>query len=164
VFYCANCKAPLPVDGSNRVVKCQYCATDVYLPDDLWQRMHPVAVVARWYMCMTQQHLEQARKATWKWSSIRDAVIDANRNIYCIGESDESFRDHPSVWCMTPDLQIRWYKDLTEGKDDDAGLTLDAQHGRLLFWNKGRHSATILSAQDGSTIGKLGGKQPDDAT
>ncbi|APR77365.1 Hypothetical protein A7982_02712 [Minicystis rosea] len=48
-FPCPHCGGTLPIDGSARIVKCSYCCTNAYLPDDLWRRIHPVKTVARWY-------------------------------------------------------------------------------------------------------------------
>src|SRR5262249_796820 len=43
VFKCPTCTAPLSIDGKNRVVRCKYCESDVYLPDDLWMHFNPAA-------------------------------------------------------------------------------------------------------------------------
>jgi uncharacterized CHY-type Zn-finger protein len=160
VLYCPHCKAPLSVDGSNRMVKCQYCSTDVYLPDDLWARLRPVAQVARWYLVFgAEVDVAQRSLTRFKWSSFRDAVMDAHKNIFCVGEDD----DHDfCVWCLGPDLQPRWIR---KGLDfsDDARIALDPR-GRLVLWQRGKHSLVRLSAADGSDLDRLGGRQPDDAT
>jgi len=49
IFPCPHCGGSLPVDGTERVVKCSYCETSAYLPDDLWRRLHPVKTIERWY-------------------------------------------------------------------------------------------------------------------
>lgn len=164
VLYCPNCKAALSVDGSKRMVACQYCSTDVYLPDELWQRLHPVAQASRWYAWLPEVDLAARRLAQFKWSSLGDAVIDAQNNIYCCGEEDSSsWNDKFIVWCMGPDLQVRWIRDGLDYDDSDARLALDPR-GRLFVWERGKHSATVLATADGSVLGKLGGKEPDGAT
>lgn len=52
-FTCPACKGGLKVDGSSRLVTCEFCGADIYLPDDLWLRMHPVTTVATWYIGFT---------------------------------------------------------------------------------------------------------------
>lgn len=47
---CPSCGAHLQVDGSARTIACQYCRGNVYIPDDLWNRMHPTQLVQRWYL------------------------------------------------------------------------------------------------------------------
>lgn len=47
---CPNCSASLLVDGKERLVPCGYCDTSVYLPDDLWLRLHPVSRKSRWFI------------------------------------------------------------------------------------------------------------------
>ncbi len=163
VLYCPQCKAPLSVDGKNRMVKCQYCSTDVYLPDELWQRLHPVAAVARWHLCLADVDLAAHRLKSWEWSGLSDLLIDANQNIYCVG-SGSGFTRKAAVWCMGPDMKTRWFQEYPDYKDDDTHLALDARTGRLLLWQENKHSLSVLSAADGAVLGKMGGKEPDGAT
>lgn len=41
VLSCAACGANLSIDGKSREVKCEHCGSDNYLPDELWQQLHP---------------------------------------------------------------------------------------------------------------------------
>jgi hypothetical protein len=51
VMACPNCSASLSIStGNERTTTCQYCKTDIYLPDDLWRRLHPVKKAERWYI------------------------------------------------------------------------------------------------------------------
>lgn len=52
-FTCPGCAGNLKVDGTSRLVTCRYCSADIYLPDDLWLRMHPVETVKKWYIGFT---------------------------------------------------------------------------------------------------------------
>jgi len=47
---CPKCGASLLVDGKDRLVPCGYCNTRVYLPDDLWLRLHPASMKTRWFI------------------------------------------------------------------------------------------------------------------
>lgn len=47
---CPACSGNLSVDGSGRLVRCRYCDTQVYLPDDLWARLHGVKRKRRWFV------------------------------------------------------------------------------------------------------------------
>jgi hypothetical protein len=40
----------LVVDGTDRLVPCQFCNVKVYLPDDLWLRLHPAKSKSRWFV------------------------------------------------------------------------------------------------------------------
>lgn len=55
VFNCPKCGGALEIDGKDRVVLCKYCASKVYLPDDLWLRIHPAKTVKRWFAVFTGQ-------------------------------------------------------------------------------------------------------------
>lgn len=52
LFTCPSCAGNLKIDGSDRVVTCKFCNSDIYLPDDLWFRLHPAKVVERWYVVL----------------------------------------------------------------------------------------------------------------
>lgn len=50
IFKCPSCLAALEIAGEKRIVRCKYCESDVYLPDDLWLHLHPASKRARWTM------------------------------------------------------------------------------------------------------------------
>jgi len=51
VMSCPNCSGSLKITGeTERTTQCEYCQTDIYLPDDLWHRLHPVAKATRWFV------------------------------------------------------------------------------------------------------------------
>jgi len=50
VFSCPKCGAALTVDGTDRLVLCKFCGSNVYLPDDLWLRLHPAKTKTRWFL------------------------------------------------------------------------------------------------------------------
>ena len=49
-FNCLKCGGALEVDGTERLVPCGFCGVKVYLPDDLWLRMHPAKIKERWFV------------------------------------------------------------------------------------------------------------------
>jgi len=50
VFSCPQCGGALKVNGEDRLTDCPYCEVSVYLPDDLWFRLHPAKVKRRWFV------------------------------------------------------------------------------------------------------------------
>jgi hypothetical protein len=50
VFKCPSCMASLQIDGVRRIVRCTFCESDVYLPDDLWLHFNPATRRGRWWM------------------------------------------------------------------------------------------------------------------
>jgi predicted RNA-binding Zn-ribbon protein involved in translation (DUF1610 family) len=50
VFKCPSCMASLQIAGEQRIVRCQYCESDVYLPDDLWLHFNPASKRALWWL------------------------------------------------------------------------------------------------------------------
>jgi DNA-directed RNA polymerase subunit RPC12/RpoP len=60
VFVCPQCGGTLQVDGKDRMLNCQYCHSNVYLPDDLWKRLHPIKTVQRWYLGLDVSQLPKS--------------------------------------------------------------------------------------------------------
>ncbi len=60
VMSCPKCGGTLSVtEMSERIMKCEYCAVDVYIPDAVWQRMHPVKGTAEWFVRFEGKTLKQ---------------------------------------------------------------------------------------------------------
>lgn len=49
-YNCPSCGGVLRVDGSARLVTCEYCSGAAYLPDDLWHLLHPAPATRTWYL------------------------------------------------------------------------------------------------------------------
>lgn len=47
---CPKCSGSLTVDGSSRLVRCQWCDSRIYLPDGLWSRLHGAKRKRRWFV------------------------------------------------------------------------------------------------------------------
>lgn len=54
VMACPKCGGSLEIDGRERLMPCKYCESKVYLPDDLWLRLHPVEKVQRWWLAFNE--------------------------------------------------------------------------------------------------------------
>ncbi len=51
VMACPKCAAALSVSsGSERIMNCSYCNSDVYVPDAVWKRLHPVRRSEEWFV------------------------------------------------------------------------------------------------------------------
>ncbi len=61
---CTKCGAPLHITrDSERTVACEFCKTDVYLPDDLWRRLHPVKTMSPWFVRFEDEALATSEVA-----------------------------------------------------------------------------------------------------
>jgi hypothetical protein len=70
-------------------VPCQYCKTDVYLPDDLWRRLHPVKTMAPWFVRFEgRSRAELARAAEAKLSEQRRAEEVKQRELGRLAEAE----------------------------------------------------------------------------
>jgi hypothetical protein len=51
VMSCPQCGGPLRItDDMARLAPCTHCHAEVYLPDELWRRLHPAKVSRLWYV------------------------------------------------------------------------------------------------------------------
>lgn len=159
---CSNCHAPLQLDGKDRRVRCEYCSTDTYLPDDVWLRLHPVASAQRFYLAWTSREAAvAAQRKVFTWYQLRDARLGADGNLYCLGDGDH----RNALWCMSPDGRIQWTAfPFEDGAsfDTHSKLALDPS-GRVYVHGRDKHSLTVHGVPGGTLLGKIGGKQPSDA-
>jgi hypothetical protein len=163
---CKNCRAPLSFDGTQRSVRCQYCSVDMYLPDDVWLRLHPVATAQRFYLSwQSPAAVEAAMRKAFKWYSLIDVQIGADGNLYALGVANTLLeRDRRVLWCMTPDGVAQWTAydgDPRSGSDNKGLLAIDPQGRIIVFENK--RTLRVFTVAGGAELGKLGGPQPADA-
>ncbi len=60
VMGCPQCSGALSISTkSERVTKCGYCSSEVYVPDDLWKKMHPVRTAVEWFVILSGKSRKQ---------------------------------------------------------------------------------------------------------
>ena len=60
VMACPQCAAALSVSsGSERVMECNYCNSEVYVPDAVWKRLHPVRKSEEWFVSFEGRNNKQ---------------------------------------------------------------------------------------------------------
>ena len=153
LFTCPSCAGNLEIDGSDRMVTCEFCDSQIYLPDDLWFRLHPPKIIENWYLCLDETVIQE--KLPY-WYHIADVTMDRFGNLY-VASADDGEEDF-IVWSFGPDLKTRWTRKGLGYPYDDTGITITSDDN-LYLWNKDRHSLLKLSSKDGSTINKLKGKE-----
>ncbi len=47
-FNCPNCGAALEYAGSGRTMECQYCNTNVSVPEEFWREQENAKMVSQW--------------------------------------------------------------------------------------------------------------------
>ncbi|RKZ07291.1 hypothetical protein DRQ25_11910 [Candidatus Fermentibacteria bacterium] len=67
VMSCPQCAGALSVSArSERIMECSYCNSEVYVPDAIWKRLHPVRKTEEWFVCFEGRNkiqLQAARRA-----------------------------------------------------------------------------------------------------
>jgi hypothetical protein len=77
---CPSCAANLKITHENkRVTTCEFCDTDIYLPDAVWRRLHPVKMSVPFFIRYTgrtpsemKRHFEDLAKAEKNAQEVRD--------------------------------------------------------------------------------------------
>ncbi len=60
VMACPKCGAALSVSsGSERIMNCSYCNSDVYTPDAVWKRLHPIRKSEEWFVSFEGKNNKQ---------------------------------------------------------------------------------------------------------
>lgn len=74
---CPSCGGSLQASSNDaRTIGCRFCSASVYLPDDVWQRLHPVEVARSWFLrCDDSGGLPPVEAAPEKVRKNRDAEI-----------------------------------------------------------------------------------------
>lgn len=67
VMSCPQCAGALSVSArSERIMECGYCSSEVYVPDAIWKRLHPVRKTEEWFVCFEGKNKNQLRVARRK--------------------------------------------------------------------------------------------------
>lgn len=60
VMSCPQCAGALSVSArSERIMECGYCNSEVYIPDAVWKRLHPVRKTEEWFVCFEGKNMKQ---------------------------------------------------------------------------------------------------------
>jgi hypothetical protein len=154
LFTCPSCGGNLEIDGKNRMLTCKFCSSQIYLPDDLWFRLHPSKEVQRWYVLYDNSSVSNEFPG---WYHIPGFTIDKDCNCYLA--SCDNYSENFIVWSFGPDLKVRWIRKGLKYDHDKTGLCLTSD-GNLYLWSGLKHSLLKLSSKDGSTISINEGKPP----
>ena len=60
VMSCPQCAGALSVSArSERIMECAYCNSEVFVPDTIWKRLHPVRKTEAWLVCFEGKNIKQ---------------------------------------------------------------------------------------------------------
>ena len=151
-FACESCGGFLVIDSSRRAAECEYCGSKASMPDDLWQSLHPNAIVLkRWYLVVDSSQ----RPFSWE-DEIWDLVSDSEGNLYGVFELD-SVDSGFVLASLSPDRTPRWLRtDLDqlsfETTDGEPRLCMTPEGEQLLVFSREKPRMASISCEDGSLI------------
>lgn len=79
IFACPACGGNLSIDGTDRMVTCSFCRSSLYLPDDLWLRLHPVPTVQPWYLVLDDSGWAAEKRSEWN-KELLEAALSSDAN------------------------------------------------------------------------------------
>jgi hypothetical protein len=89
---CPQCSGSLRITTEHeRIVPCQYCSTDVFLPDEVWRRLHPVKTVQWFYAAFEGKTALQRKRAA-------DAADVERIKAERAARAEVAWRSMPSAW------------------------------------------------------------------
>ena len=144
LFTCPSCAGNLEVDGTQRMITCKYCSSEIYLPDALWLKLHPAKTVDRWYLLLDEAAINMKIP---EWNHLCGIIAGTSGDVYFMGESD--IDKCLIIWCMGKDMKTKWLT--KQGKYDysNTGFALSPD-GYLFIYDKNKHPLLKLSCKDGT--------------
>ena len=55
IFNCASCGGALNIDGTSRLVKCEFCENTNFIPEDLWLKLYSTPKTKTWYIIFQKE-------------------------------------------------------------------------------------------------------------
>lgn len=94
---CPQCGGALSITAQHeRILPCLFCGADVFLPDEVWRRLHPVKTVQWWFACYEGKTAEEKRRD-------REAAELAAERKRKKARADEAFKRQKWAWlAMVP--------------------------------------------------------------
>ncbi|MBD3277476.1 MAG: hypothetical protein GF388_04165, partial [Candidatus Aegiribacteria sp.] len=141
---CPGCGGNLIVSGATRTEKCKYCDSDVRLPDDLWEMLHPRRKMTRWFLLYDYSSipfswegevygsagLEDGSVCITAWNPLGDNMILARVNT-----------DRTAVW-LTERIPI-----MSRPSESIPGMVYDYK-GNLLVMDDNRRDLYVMPVDD----------------
>jgi Zn finger protein HypA/HybF involved in hydrogenase expression len=102
LFKCPGCGGTVKITTqSDRLMTCEFCNADVYIPDDLWLRLHPVKKAEPWWVRFegkTAGALEYEQKSRNFLEGERSETL--SREEAAVEQSREEGRHKVLVWTI----------------------------------------------------------------
>lgn len=169
MIHCIQCGGKLAVDGKERLLRCQYCNGENYLPDAMWLRLHPAQTNEPWFLVFDAAKMQKTLGEDGP-NGIEDlaALIgDPAGNLILAYEADEEgIAGHGSrIASLDAQGGILWVQDGIEFDHDETSLVPNPQDGTFLLVDKRQHAARVVDPRTGQplrTIGNPSARKSDD--
>lgn len=97
---CPQCGAGLSFTSADeRLVPCKFCGADVYLPDAIWRRLHPVKRSQRWYVRFEGEPQKKREREQDRQRRQQAAIREQDRAIMAAAaQTPKKKRSSHSTW------------------------------------------------------------------
>ena len=76
IFNCASCGGALNVDGTSRLVKCEFCENTNFIPEDLWLSLYSTPKAKTWYIIFKKEKKKKEVKIGEKIASVEKVYFE----------------------------------------------------------------------------------------
>lgn len=160
-FHCYACGAAMPIDGKARDVSCQFCHTELVIPDPIWVRLHPAATVARWFALLdVGDSVGAVPEDCWEFCDL--SVDPSGRMVVAWHADDKGSAGHPCrVGAINAQGMLDWLQDGVEFSDETE-LMVSPQPPRLVLIDREAGLVRYLDPADGHPTGTVHSPEEDD--
>ena len=155
-FHCYHCGGNLPLDGKARSVVCSYCRAHVTVPDEIWVRLHPVAVRKRWFALLGGDHAAPGLPAD-AWAFCDLEVGPDGGMIVAFHADDEGPAGHRARLVRVDPRGRRLWEQDGIAFGDDIRLGLSPGDARLVIQDRDEDYLRFVDSATGKPVGTLKG-------
>lgn len=165
-IHCIQCGAQMQIDGKERLFNCQYCRGQIYLPDDLWLRIHPTVTTDPWFVVFDLGDSVGVVSGDGAngIETLYSIAVEPYGNMIVMYEADD--KGDAGHCCRVASVNkrglMKWVQDGIEFSDD-AWIVSSPVDGNLLLVDPKKHTARWIHSQTGDPIRTIGNKLADAA-
>ncbi len=165
-IHCIQCGAQMQIDGKERLFNCRFCNGQVYLPDDLWLRLHPATTNEPWFVVLDLGDSMGIISGDGPngIDSLHAIAVEPHGNMILLYEGDEKGDAGHSSRIASVDKRglIKWVQDGIEFSEYSWVVT-SPHDGNLLLVDRHKHTARWINSFTGAPIRTIGDRSRDGA-
>jgi Zn finger protein HypA/HybF involved in hydrogenase expression len=104
---CPQCAGALMITAADeRMIECRYCTTSVFLPDELWRRLHPVKTMSAWTVSYAGELQTVQDLAVQEREREREQIEAERARALRVRKQDEA--EHAQATKQASEVHVGW--------------------------------------------------------